>query len=365
MDLSFGYGALGSLPKIRNCRVRRVSSYDRTGGNRDFVAVEPGEALCFAEIPGAGVIRHIWLGGGSDEPYYHRKVLLRFFWDGEEEPSVEVPLGDFFGVGHGAVGSFFSLPLSMYVADSPARPTRNCWFPMPFAKGARLELVNEGSLPYTHYFYVDYEEHTSIPDDLGRFHAQWRRENPTQPVPRPPDGSEIKNTTGMENYVILEAEGRGQYVGCVLSVQGLSPGWWGEGDDMIFVDDEIAPDGTPIWPPSIHGTGTEDFMNFSYEFPVKDTAYGLYHGVSLPGASRQGDWQTLSGKSNQWSVYRFHIQDPIPFRRRILVTCEHGHGNDRADDWSSVAYWYQLEPHAPFPEMLPVSKRLPRTAEEK
>ncbi|MBI2505532.1 MAG: DUF2961 domain-containing protein [Candidatus Latescibacteria bacterium] len=361
MDLSFGYGALGSLPWLRHCRVRRASSYDRSGGNADRLIIQPGETECFAQLPEAGVIRHLWFGGGADEAYYHRKVVLRIYWDNEPHPSVEVPLGDFFGVGHGAAGSFYSLPLSMYVADSPARPTRNCWFPMPYASGARLELVNECSVPYQHYFYVDYEEHQRIPDEVGRFHAQWRRENPTQPVAPPADGSGIENLTGAENYVVLEATGRGQYVGCVLSVQGLSPGWWGEGDDMVFADEEIGEDGSPKWPPGIHGTGTEDFMNFSYEFPVRDTAYGLYHGVSLPGAVHQRQWETLAGKSNQWSVYRFHIQDPIPFQRRILVSCEHGHGNDRADDWSSVAYWYQLEPHAPFPEMLQMSARLPRT----
>lgn len=360
MDLSSGYGALGSLPTLRNCRARRASSYDRSGGNADYVLVQPGETKCFVQLPGAGVIRHLWFGGGADEAHYHRKVLLRIYWDGEQEPSVEVPLGDFFGVGHGAAGSFYSLPLSMYVADSSTRPTRNCWFPMPYADGARLELVNECEVPYYHYFYVDYEEHPAIPDDRGRFHALWRRENPTKQVARPADGSEIKNTTGTENYVILEAKGRGQYVGCVLSVQGLSPGWWGEGDDMVFVDDEVGEDNSLKWPPSIHGTGTEDFMNFSYEFPVRDTAYGLYHGVSLPGALRQNDWGTLSGKSNQWTVYRFHIQDPIPFQQRIIVTCEHGHGNDRSDDWSSVAYWYQLEPHEVFPKTVPVSERLPR-----
>jgi len=360
MDLSFGYGALGSLPRLRHCRVRRASSYDRSGGNADYIFVQPGETKCFAQLPGAGVIRHIWFGGGADEAYYHRKVLLRMYWDGEQSPSVEVPLGDFFGVGHGAASSFYSLPLSMYIADSSTRPTRNCWFPMPYAEGGSLELVNEGTVPYVHYFHIDYEEHQTVPDEVGRFHARWRRENPTKPVARPAEGSEIKNLTATENYIILDAKGRGQYVGCVLSVQGLSPGWWGEGDDMIFVDEEIREDGSLKWPSGIHGTGTEDFMNFSYEFPVRDTAYGLYHGVSLPGALRQNDWGTLSGKSNQWSVYRFHIQDPIPFKKRIVVTCEHGHGNDRADDWSSVAYWYQLEPHAVFPKMLPVTDRLPR-----
>ncbi len=361
MDASLTYGGLATLPVVRDCRARRVSSYDRSGGNADYVVIQPGETLRFAELSGSGVVRHIWFGGGADEAHYHRKVLLRIYWDGEASPSVDVPLGDFFGVGHGAAGSFYSLPLSMYVADVPTRPTRNCWFPMPYARGAGFELVNEGTAPYRHYFYLDYEEHEGVPDGVGRFHAQWRRENPTVAVQPPADGSEIKNVTGSENYVILEAEGRGQYVGCVLSVQGLSPGWWGEGDEMIFVDDEIGEDGALRWPPGIHGTGTEDFMNFSYEFPVRDTAYGPYHGVSLPGAVHQNDWATLSGKSNQWSVYRFHIQDPIPFRSRIRVTVEHGHGNDRSDDWSSVAYWYQTEPHTVFRQMLPMSDRLPRT----
>jgi len=361
MDLMFGYGSLGSLPKIRDCRVRRASSYDRSGGNADYILIHPSETQCFTELTGAGIIRHIWFGGGAEEAHYHRKILLRIYWDGEKNPSVEVPLGDFFGVGHGAVGSFFSLPLSMYTADEPTRPTRNCWFPMPYAEGARFELVNECNVPYVHYFHIDYEELKEIPNDVGRFHAQWRRENPTKPIPQPSDGSELRNISGTENYMILDAKGKGQYVGCVLSVHGLSPGWWGEGDDMIFVDDDIEEDGSLKWPPSIHGTGTEDFMNFSYEFPVRDTAYGLYHGVSLSGAIHQRTWGTLSGKSNQWSVYCFHIQDPIPFKRRILVTCEHGHGNDRSDDWSSVAYWYQLEPHEVFPKTLSVSERLPRT----
>ena len=171
MDLSFGYGALGSLPKLRTCRVRRESSYDRSGGNADYILVKPGETVIFADLPGAGVIRHIWLGGGAKEGSHHRKTLLRMYWDGEPTPSVEVPLGDFFGVGHGAAGSFFAAPISMYQAGLPTHPARNCWFPMPFSAGARLVLVNEGTSPYYHYFCVDYEEHSAIPEDLGRFHA--------------------------------------------------------------------------------------------------------------------------------------------------------------------------------------------------
>jgi len=346
-DRSLGFGSLSNLAKIRDCRAKRVSSYDQTGGNADFVPIKGGESRIIADIKGSGCIRHIWFGGGASEPFYHRKILLRMYWDGEASPSVDVPMGDFFGVGHGASSDYYSLPLSMYRADSADRPTRNCWFSMPFSNGAKIELMNECNSEMQAYFYIDYEEHESIPEDFGRFHAQWRRVNPCIPV-----DMKGKNLTGKDNYVILDAEGKGQYVGCNLSVHNLHPGWYGEGDDMIFVDGED-------FPPSLHGTGTEDFFLFSYEFPVKDTAYGLYHGVSLAGSTRQSDWGDLDNKSNEWTIYRFHIEDPIPFKKSIKVTIEHGHANDRGEDYSSTAYWYQIEPHKPFPEMLSVKDRLP------
>ncbi len=118
-----GFGSLSNLARIRNCKAKRISSYDKTGGNADFVPIKGGESKVIADIEGAGCIRHIWFGGGANEPFYHRKILLRMYWDGEISPSVDVPWGDFFGVGHGASSDYYSLPLSMYRADSADRPT--------------------------------------------------------------------------------------------------------------------------------------------------------------------------------------------------------------------------------------------------
>jgi len=340
---------LEGLAKIHNYCTLRISSYDRTGGNADFVPIKPGETKAIAEIGGAGCIRHIWFGGGVDEKCWLRKVVLRMYWDGERNPSVESPLGDFFGAGHGIAGNYWSLPLSMKTADNPERPAMNCWFPMPFAKSARIELTNECGKEFSAYFYIDYQKYEKLPGGLGRFHAQWRRENPCKAV-KFKEGEPETNLTGKENYVILEAEGRGHYVGCNVSVHQLAPGWYGEGDDMIFIDGEK-------WPPSFHGTGTEDYFCSSYEFPV-DGWCTPFHGVSLAGSDRLRDWERMEGKTNKWTVYRFHIEDPIVFKKSIKVTIEHGHANDRSDDWASVAYWYQKEPHKKFPEMPGVEKRL-------
>jgi hypothetical protein len=143
----------------------------------------------------------------------------------------------------------------------------------------------------------------------------------------------------------LEATGRGHYVGCVLNIHNLRDttewNWYGEGDDMIFIDGEA-------WPPSLHGTGTEDYFNTAW-CPTQ-TYHAPYHGITLPGGDNWG---------GQISLYRFHIEDPVPFERSIRVSIEHGHANKRSDDYSSVAYWYQAEPHEPF-DLAPVEQRAPR-----
>jgi len=343
-----GTGSLSSLPLLRNCKTKRISSYDRSGGNADSVRIPARASGTIADIRGAGCIKHIWTGTRNPDPYHLRKVLIRMWWDDEKQPSVDCPRGDFFGVGHAAPATYFSLPLNMVQADSRDQPAGNCYFPMPFRSRARIEIVNDTADDFLLWFYVDYEEYDDLPADVAFFHAQWHRENP---CPRGSGGP--LNTTGKENYVILDAVGRGAYVGCVLSVHALERGWWGEGDDMIFIDGEP-------WPPSIHGTGTEDYFCSGYEFPETQAWHGPYHGVSLQGGGgSQSMWNTLAGKTNRWSVYRFHIEDPVTFEKSIRVTLEHGHGNDRSDDWSSVAYWYQLEPHKPFPPMLKVEERLP------
>jgi hypothetical protein len=273
---------------------------------------------------------------------------LRAFWDGEAHPSVLVPLGDFFGVGHGRTANFVSAPLQMSPQDGRSL---NSFFPMPFASGARLEVISDLEQdPVLLYFYVDFERYDDLEDGLGRFHAQWRRANPCLGVAQAGKSNDEyqlmgSNLSGDDNYVILDAEGRGHYVGCVLNIHNLREtdewNWYGEGDDMIFIDGES-------WPPTLHGTGTEDYCNTAW-CPTQ-TYNAPYHGIVLAG---EDNW------AGQITVYRFHVEDPIPFQRSIRVTIEHGHANKRSDDFSSVAYWYQQEPHRMM-SLEPVAGRLPR-----
>jgi hypothetical protein len=343
--------SLETLAWRRSGRRLRISSYDRKGGNDDRIYVRPGESAVIADIKGAGCINHIWCTfmneGFAPEKNSLRKVVLRMFWDGESSPSVEGPIGDFFGMGHAQCRNFVSAPLQMSPQDGKAF---NCWFPMPFASGARLQVTNECNTVLIFYYYVDYEAWTELPGDLLRFHAQWHRECPTKGTPdeRVPNREwsfEGTNTTGEGNYVILEAKGAGHYVGCNINIHNLRKSakwdWPGEGDDMIFIDGEQ-------WPPSLHGTGTEDYVNMGW-CPQQEYS-APYHGLILGG---RDNWK---GKI---SYYRYHIQDPIMFEKSIRVTIEHGHANHRSDDWSSTAYWYQTEPHAPFAKLLPVEERLP------
>lgn len=349
---------LAGLAQPRSYKSRRVSSYDRSGANRDAVPVPAGQRVCVADIAGAGIIKHIWFTVGTSDPLYTRKTILRMWWDGEDSPSVETPLGDFFGVGHGKVAHFMSAPLNMVTGPNALKTNAaamNCFFPMPFASGARIEVENQSDADIPNfYFYIDYEEHEALPDGLLRFHAQWHREHPTKGYETwhlTPEELffETRNTTGDDNYVILDAKGRGHYAGCCVSIKqaqfnDTGSTWFGEGDDMIFVDGEK-------WPPAIHGTGTEDYFCAAWGFP-SGKYDGPFHGISLAG--NPDDY------TGWWTMYRFHIESPITFRESIHVTIEHGHDNSRFDDWSSVAYWYQDEPHAPFPAMAPVEARLPR-----
>ncbi len=345
-----GVSPLSGLATLRDARSRRESSWDRTGGNRDAISIEPGATATLADIQGAGCIRHIWFTISCEDRLYLRKLVLRMYWDGEESPSVETPVGDFFGVGHAVANHFVSLPLNM--TTGPGRRLyagMNSFWPMPFASAARLTIENQCEVPVrSFYYYVDYESYDNLPADQARFHAQWRCEHPCQKVVHSDPQNEI-NIGGAENYVLLEAEGRGHYVGCVLNIDNWNAfhqqyTWFGEGDDMIFIDADT-------WPPSLHGTGTEDYFCEAWGFPSGAYA-GPYHGVSLAGDNLE--W------SGQWSLYRFHIEDPVHFRERIRVTIEHGHANDQGNDYSSVAYWYQTEPHKPFPALPAVAARLPR-----
>lgn len=355
--MQLGFSSLSGLARLgTGVRRERSSSYDIKGGNRDWWVIAPGESVPITEILGAGCIKHIWMTVGSVDPAFPRKIVLRAFWDGEDQPSVECPLGDFFGIGHGIIKNFWSAPLQMSPQDGRAF---NCWFPMPFAQSARVEVQNECSSEINLYFYIDYERYDRLEEGLGRFHAQWRRENPTTGFGEPTrrfaqDNTymwEIWNTPNLDgsgNYVILEAQGKGHYVGCHLDIdcfQREKNDWYGEGDDMIFIDGEP-------WPPRLHGTGTEDYFNTA--FCPHEEYNSPYHGVTVCSGDVEWPWR---GKN---SVYRYHIEDPIYFEESIRVTIEHGHGNSLSNDYSSTAYWYQTEPHLPFQPLLAVKDRLPR-----
>jgi len=341
---------LRDLPKLRGFRRRRASSYDRSGGNRDYISIPAGGMATLADIEGPGRITHIWCTLHSDAPHVLREAVLRAFWDDETEPSIEVPVGDFFGVGHGRREEFTSLLLTM---SADQGRSFNCFFPMPFRKRARFELHHDGEIELPYFFYyIDYELYDREETEVGYFHALFNRENPTDGISD--DGmsnhtyqTEGSNTSGEGNYTILEAQGRGHYIGCSLNIFNLREthehNWYGEGDDMIFIDGATLP--------TLHGTGCEDYFNLAFCPSTKVEA--PYHGLVLPGGPNY---------SGAISLYRFHIEDPVYFQESVRVTIEHGHANRRSDDYSSVAYWYQTEPHhRPWP-LVPLSHRLPHEA---
>ncbi len=337
---------LDGLANLSDAISRRAASADRSGGNADWVEVKAKSTVTLAEIQGAGSIRHIWFTINSPSPFHLRELVLRMYWDGETEPSVEVPIGDFFGTGFeyedvpgGHRGqkyqSWWSLPIT--VQDR----AMNCYFEMPFGMGARITLSNDGAQDVPNlYFHIDYQEYRDarVVADKGRFHAQWHHEL-TRAVPESESGG--KNVDGRNNYVFMDAKGKGQYVGTILNVFGRSTGWWGEGDDMFFVDGETAH-------ATINGTGMEDYFNNAWMFQ-KEFNYPFV------GYSQQGnrDW------TGSHTMYRFHIEDPIYFQKSLRATIEHGHANAREDDYTSVAFWYQTEPHQKLFPLPPVNERLP------
>lgn len=353
-----GFTSLSSLPRLRDYQSKRISSFDTTGGNGDAWLIQPGEKRDLAVIQGPGCIKHIWMTLGIPREDYCRRIVLRIYWDGLAEPSVEAPIGDFFGVGHGLRKNFVSLPLQMSPQNGKGF---NSWWPMPFRRSARVEVENQGPEAYHQFHYVDHELY---PDegpvaDAAYFHAQWRREPNTKgwafEEKLSPEAMwkdpRIKNRDGKGNYVILKAEGDGIYCGAHLDIdcfQRNPNDWYGEGDDMIFIDGEE-------WPPSLHGTGTEDWYHCAY-CPTQE--YNApYHGIALYSGTR--DWP-FKGKN---TVYRYHVEDPIRFRKSILVSIEHGHANKLSNDYSSTAYYYLSEPKGSGSEMMTAEERLPRPNE--
>lgn len=316
-----GQSLLENLGKKQNYISKRISSFDKSGGNRDAVLIKPGETAVLAEIKGPAAIHHIWITINA-ESFYGRKIILRMYWDGENFPSVETPIGDFFGVGHGLNRNLSSFPL---VCSSEGRARNSYWY-MPFKRSARITATNEGSRDVgSFYYYIDYRELREIRSETPYFHSFYRQEVPCM------EG---------KKYLILDASGNGHYVGCILSILQRSMGWWGEGDDKIYVDGEEFP--------SLHGTGSEDYFSDAWGMREDEN---LFYGCPL----QEPDFKTGS----KATVYRFHIPDPVPFKESIRVTIEHGHNNDRSDYFSSVAYWYQTEPHKPFTPLPNAADRLP------
>ncbi len=341
-----GQGPLGGIYELRPWKSRRVSSFDRTGNNADSIRIAAGETRALAEIEGAGIIRHIWITVSCADPMIRRNAVLRMYWDGEAEPSVESPLGDFFGQGWGENYNFISLP---FAAAPQAGRALNCYLPMPFGRGARIELENGSDKPIdSFYYYIDHDVLPAAPDTAGRFHAWWHREL-TDPGECDPEDRENEWATlgpfpnhpsDEGNYLFLEAEGAGHVVGVQYYVESPGPIWYGEGDDMWRIDGEP-------WPGSLHGTGTEDFFNSSW-CPNERYLHPYFGYARVP----QGlGWQ---GRTH---CYRFLLEDPIRFSRSLRGSIEHGHANLLTLDLCSVAYWYQTEPHRPFPALPPKDGR--------
>jgi Protein of unknown function (DUF2961) len=331
--------------RLRSYKTRRSSSWDRSGGNGDAVPVEPGASATILEVAGAGVVTHLWFTISSDDGHHLKNLVLRAWWDRESSPSVEVPIGDFFGLG---LGEYFVYQSSMLTVASVK--ALNSYFQMPFGNGAKLTVTNEGKIRTgSLYFAVDYVTLPALPGDLGRFHAQYRQAAPCKSamdnwtVNWDKSVNDLKNLDGKDNYVFLEATGRGHFVGVTQAVLQNQDGWFGEGDDMIFIDGDTLP--------TINGTGTEDYYNGAWDFNSKPFSYQHNGAPYITGDERLG---------GRYCLYRWHTESPITFEKSIRVTIEHGHANHRSDDFYSTAYWYQTEPHAEFPALPAPEARVPR-----
>lgn len=325
---------LAGLERLKNFETRRVSSSDPDwhDGNADFRSIPPGGSLTLGELEGPGIITHIWFTISHPAPFYSRLLTLRIYWDGEEHPSVECPIGDFFGIGHGVDKPFSSLPITV---TSEGR-ARNCYWPMPFRKSAKLVVSNDSDKRCNaFYYYIDWQKHTTLPDDTAYFHAMYRQEFPC--------------VMG-KNYLIADILGRGHYVGTIQSVYMISSGWYGEGDDFFFIDGASEP--------QLRGTGTEDYFCDAWGF--REHA-GPFYGTPL--------WEGYE-PGCRGTAYRFHLVDPVTFQKSLRVEIEHKGSQtfpdgkvsgfiERDDLMSSVAIWYQTEPHKPWPALPPGPERLP------
>ncbi|MFL5787585.1 MAG: glycoside hydrolase family 172 protein [Flavisolibacter sp.] len=288
-----------------------------------YLIIQPSQTITLAEINGQGALQHIWMTITGN----WRFSILRFYWDDEEYPSVEVPAGDFFGMGWGEYAPLNSLPVTVNPGSA-----FNCYWTMPFRKKCKITMENINEERINVYYQVDYTL-TDIPEDAAYFHAQFRRKNPTKDA---------------LYYLIDSVQGRGQYVGTYLAWGVHNKGWWGEGEIKFYMDGD-----TKF--PTINGTGTEDYFCGSYDFEVKgkytpfSTAYAGLHQVISPDG--------LYNSQQRFGMYRWHIMDPIRFDRSLKVTIQDlgwksgGRYLPQQSDISSVVYWYQTEPHHRFPRL--------------
>ena len=341
------HGDLAGLARIRSgFKTTRVSSYDRTGGNNDrFENIEDCQVKELFNVKGAGMINHIWITIAPPPEQLNRNdIILRMYWDGNPFPSVESPIGPFFGQGWNESYPFSCLPLAVGPKEGRALVS---YFVMPFAKGAKIEIENQtGDRIRAFYYYVDYVEMKELPEDTGRFCA-WYNHELTEALPDGENewstlGRQGQNPKGEGNYLIADIKGKGHFVGVNYYVHSPTPMWYGEGDDMIFIDGDTKP--------TLHGTGTEDYFNTSW-------CPNVLYSHPYFGYARVNDDLGWLGRTH---VYRFHISDPLYFEKSLKFTIEHGHNNCLTLDLASVAYWYQAAPGAKLPPIADKASRKPK-----
>ena len=291
------------------------------------INIQPRQTVTLAEIEGPGAIQHIWL---TVHPNWWRRLVIRFYWDGEATPSIEVPLGDFFCSGWGVRCNVTSLP----VAVNPAGGFNSYW-QMPFRKSARITLENLVDEEIKGFYYQFTYTLTEIPDDTAYLHAQWRRSNPLP----------YKSV-----HTLLDGvHGHGHYVGTYIAWGVNNNGWWGEGEIKFFMDDDQDY-------PTICGTGTEDYFGGAWNFEHPKGEYGVFSSPwsGMPQVIKPDG---LYQSQQRFGMYRWHVPDPIRFRKSLRVNIQAlGWRYDRQylpmqDDIASTAFWYQAEPHAPFPAL--------------
>jgi hypothetical protein len=341
---------LGNLSRLSNAVTRSISPENFTGEPgkggmategtgagcaRDLgigwkvspsVEIEPGTTFTMGRIQGMGAIQHIWL---TCFPASWRSLILRIYWDEEEQPSVEVPVGDFFCNGWQERCNVNSLP----VAVNPAGGMNSYWL-MPFRRSARLTVENTSEDKATLYYQIDYTL-TDVPDDAAYFHAQWRRTNPVA----------YKDA----HTIIDGVQGKGHYVGTYLAWQVNNTGWWGEGEIKFFMDGDRDF-------PTICGTGTEDYFGGAWNWEQPKGEYGTYSTAYL-GMHQVIKPDGLYRSQQRFGMYRWHVMDPIRFEKELKVTIQDLGWRSKhrylpqQSDIASTAFWYQAEPHAPFPAL--------------